>query len=149
MPDFSELLRQPAGEAKRPKALKPGDYPGVVRSHEVGDNNKNKTVYVRFGLTITDWPEDFTQEEIAEWAEEVPDLSKRQLRKDFFFTQDALWRLDDFIRSCGIEPQGRRYEDILPEMVGQPVKMDVRHYRNQNDEVSNTVESVVGVNGSK
>lgn len=144
MPDFSALLRKPAGEAKRPKALPIGDYQGVVKSHEVGDNNKNHTPYVRFGIVLTGWPDEFTQADIPEDT----DLSKRQLRKDFFLTDDSLWRLDEFIRSCGVEPAGRVYEEVVPELVGQPIKVEIKHYRNAQDEIGNTVERVIGLNGT-
>jgi hypothetical protein len=143
MPDFSNMLRKPAGEAKRPKALPVGDYKGVVKSYELGDNNKNKTPYVRLGLVLTDWPETFTSADIPEDVE----LSKRQLRKDLFTTEDSLWRLDEFIKSCGIVPDGRVYEEVLPELIGQPIVIDVRTYINQAGEVGNAVETVIGVNG--
>jgi hypothetical protein len=144
MPDFSNMLRKPAGEAKKPKALPIGDYEGVVKSYELGDSNKNKTPYLRVTLVLTAWPQQFTAVDIPEDVE----LSKRQLRKDIYITEDALWRLDELIRSCGIIPNGRPYEEVLPELIGQPVMVDVRHYINQQSgEVGNSVESVVGVNG--
>lgn len=143
MPDFSELMSMPAGEAKRPKALPIGDYSGVIKSHEVGDNNKNKTPYLRVGIVLTGWPENFTPSDIPEDV----DLGKRQLRKDYYLTQDALWRLDELIRSCGIEPAGRKYEEVVPELIGQPVKVEVKHYQTAQDDVGNSVDRVVGLNG--
>jgi hypothetical protein len=143
MPDFSQLLRKPAGEAKRPKALPIGDYMGVIRSHEVGDQNRNHTPYVRFGVVLTEWPE-------GAGPEEGVDLNKRQLRKDFYLTEESLWRLDEFIRSCGIEPNGRVYEEVLPELIGQPVTVEVQHYlNNSTNEIGNTVGNVVGQFGRK
>lgn len=145
MPDFSQLLSKPAGEAKRPKALPIGDYQGVIKSHEVGDNNKNHTPYVRFGIVLTEWPENFSGDDIPQDV----DLSKRQLRKDLFLTEDSLWRLDELIRSCGIEANGRPYEEVVPELIGQPIKVEIKHYRNQQDEIGNSVETIVGLNGRK
>lgn len=144
MPDFSALLKKPAGEAKKPPVLPIGDYGGVVKSQEVGDNNRNKTPYVRFGLVPTEWPEDVAEADRPEGV----DLNKRQLRKDFFLTDDSLWRLDEFIRSCGIEPNGRPYEEILPEIIGQPVTIQMNHYTNQQTgELGNNVGDVVGQYG--
>jgi hypothetical protein len=146
MPDFSQLLRKPAGEAKRPPPLPLGDYPGVIKSQEVGDNNRNKTPYVRFGLVLTEWPDSIPQSERPEGV----DLNKRQIRKDFYLTEDSLWRLDEFIRSCGIDPEGRVYEEILPELIGQPVMVEVLHYINQQTaEVGNNTGAVVGQYNSK
>jgi hypothetical protein len=146
MPDFSQLLRKPAGEAKRPPPLPIGDYPAVIKSQEVGDNNRNKTPYVRLALVLTDWPENVAEYDRPEGV----DLNKRQLRKDFYLTEDSLWRLDEFIRSCDIDPNGRPYEEILPELIGKPVTVEVLHYINQQtSEIGNNTGAVVGQNGSK
>lgn len=146
MPDFSMLLKKPAGEAKRPPTLPIGDYRGVVRSYETGDNNQRQTPYVRFGLVLTEWPESIEEADRPDGV----DLSKRQLRKDFFLTEDALWRLDEFIRSCGIDPNGRAYEEVLPEVIGQPVLVQVQHYMNRaSGELGNSTGDVVGQYGRK
>lgn len=155
MPDFSHLLKRPAGEAKRPPPLPAGDYYGVIRSWEIGDRNQNRTPYVRLQINLQDWPDsspdewsfiDSEHKFITATKSDV-DLSKRQLRRDFFLTDDALWRLDEFIRSCGIDPQGRDYEEILPELVGQPVVVEVQQYLNQStNETSNQIGKLVGTN---
>lgn len=146
MVDFTQLLRKPAGESKRPKALPIGDYPGVVRSWEVGDQNKNRTPYVRFQLVLTEWPDSVSDEDRE--ASEVSDLSKRALRKDFYLTEESTWRLDNFIRSCDVDPMNRTYEEVLPQLIGQPVIIHVDHYLNQQSgDIGNSVGEVVGVNG--
>jgi hypothetical protein len=138
MPDFSQFMSKPAGEAKRPPALPQGDYPGVVKSFELGDANKNKTPYVRFHLGLTDWAQGVEPEADVE-------LTKRQLRRDYYLTEDALWRLDEFIRSCGVQPAGQTYEEILPSLVGASVTVEVQQQLNQtSNEIFNQVGKVVG-----
>ena len=153
MPDFSQLLRKPAGEAKRPPVLPAGDYYGIIKGHELGDQNRNRTPYVRFQVGLMDWPDQSADEWIASDPDGTThtitkadiDLSKRQMRKDFYLTDDALWRLDEFIKSCGIDPHGRVYEEILPELTGQPVMIEVQQYLNQNtNETGNQIGKVVG-----
>lgn len=140
MVDFSQLLKRPAGEAKRPPALPPGDYPGVIQRWEVGDQNKNKTPYVRFHLGLTDWPDAVDAQD-----REGIELGKRPQRRDFYTTEDALWRLDELIRSCGVEPSGRAYEEVLAEMIGQSVTVEVQQYmRQDNSEIGNQVGKVIG-----
>lgn len=148
-PNFSHLLKRPAGQAKKPEALPVGDYPGIIKGFEIGDQNKNKTVYARFQLGLTAWPDSVDETERsktgADGKTEAIDLSKRQLRRDFFLTDDALWRLDEFLRSCGIEPEGRTYEECLPEAVGQQVTVEVQQYLNEkNNEIGNQVGKVTG-----
>lgn len=141
MPDFSTLLKKPAGEAKKPPALPAADYPGVVKSFEYGDNNKNKTPYVRFSIGLTGLAEGVDPSEL-----EGVDLSKRALRRDYYLTDDALWRLDEFIRSCGVEPSGKSYEEIIPALVGAQVMVEVQQYLNQtNNEIGNQVGKLLGV----
>ena len=154
MPDFRELLKKPAGEAKRPPVLPAADYPGIVKSFEVDDKNKNRTPYVRLWLGLTEWPasvpdtwdvHDVASGKSYTVAKTDVDLSKRQMRRDFFLTEDALDRLDEMIRSCGINASGRAYEEILPELVGQHVLVEVQQYMNQNtNEIGNQLGAVKG-----
>lgn len=137
MPDFKALLAKPAGEAKKPKALDAGQYPGIIKSYELGDANKNKTPYVRFHLGLTGWPNGEAQ--LDEGGEAI-DLAKRQLRRDFFITEDALWRLDEFLQALGIELTGRSYEETIPEAVGKNVEIEVQQYMNQQtNDIGNQV----------
>lgn len=142
MVDFSQLLRKPAGMGKPPKALPLGDYPGVVRNWEVGDSNRNRTPYVRLQLVLTGWPDEVSPEDRGDI-----DVSRRALRKDFYLTEESTWRLDKFIRSCGIESDGQTYEEVVPQLIGQPVLVQVVHYDNkQTNEVGNGVGEVTGLN---
>lgn len=135
MANFSELLKKPAGEAKKPPALPAADYPGIIKSFELGDNNKNKTPYVRFHLGLLGAAETVDAAEF-----EGIDLSKRQLRRDFYLTEDSLWRLDEFLRAVGVESAGRNYEEVLPEVVGKNVVVEVQQYLNQQtNEIGNQV----------
>lgn len=142
MADFSQLLRKPAGEAKKPAALPAGDYSGVIKSFEVGDQNKNKTPYIRFQVALTGWPDSVDESDRGD-----TDLSKRQMRRDYYLTDDALWRLDEFIKSCGVEPNGRSYEEIVPELMGASVLAEVQQYLNQtSNEIGNQIGKLVGQN---
>ena len=137
MPDFKQLLSRPAGEGKKPQALNAGDYPAIIKSYELGDANKNKTPYVRYHIAYTGWPngEPQTNED-----GEAIDLSKRQGRRDYYLTEDAFWRLDDFLTSHGIDLTGRSYEETLPEAVGKNVIAEVQQYMNQQtNEIGNQI----------
>lgn len=144
MVDFTSLLKKPAGEAKKPAALEPGDYPGVIKTYELGDNNKNKTPYVRFALGLSGWP-DGADPQTREDGEPV-DLSTKSLRRDFFLTEDALFRLDELLNGLGIATKGRTYEEVLPEAVGSQVIIEVQQYMNQsNNEIGNQVGRITAL----
>ncbi len=139
-PNFSSLLKKPAGEAKRPASVPAGNFPGVIKSYELGDANKNKTPYVRVHTVLTGWDETIPEED-----REGIDLSKRTFRRDYYLTDDSLFRLDEFLGSLGIELAGRAYEETLPEMVGKEVLAEVGHYINPStSEVGNQINKLSG-----
>lgn len=156
MVDFSALLRKPAGQAKKPPALPVGDFPGRIKSYEVGDSNKKKTPYVRFAAQLTGWPND----QPADWkdadgnpvTQDSFDLSKRQMRRDYYLTDDALWRLDEFARSCGVvmaDDGSTPYEEVLPQIVGADVMVEVQQYINpETNEVGNQIGKLAGTAGA-
>jgi len=139
-PDFSTLLRKPAGEAKKPPALPPAaDYQGIIKGYELGDQNKNKTPYVRFQVGLVGWPDSISAEDRQQDGKAI-DLSKRPMRRDFYLTDDALWRLDEFLRALGIDLTGRSYEETLPEATGKSVVVEVQQYINQQSgEIGNQI----------
>lgn len=140
MPDFSSLLRKPAGEAKRPPVLPVGDYSGIIKKWEVGDNNRNKTPYVRFHLGFFDFPESVDHAD-----RENIDLSKRQKSRDYYLTEESLFRLDEMLRTLGVEAKGRSYEEVLPEVLGKNVIISVTHYTNdRTGELGDQVEKIIG-----
>jgi len=148
-PNFAHLLKRPAGKAKKPEALPQGDYPGIIKSFEYGDANKNKTPYVRFHLGLLGWASDVSEDDKfqsdGDGGKAPVDITKRQPRRDFFLTDDAFWRLDEFLRSCGIEPAGRSYEEVIPDAVGQQVTVEVQQYMNERtNEIGNQVGRLAG-----
>lgn len=146
--DLSHLLRKPAGQATKPQALPMGDYSGIIKSFEYGDNNQNKTPYVRFQLGLLDWPEAVPQDERGQNGPDgefhPTDLSKRSLRRDYYLTEDAFWRLDELIKACGISPDGSNYEELIPRLVGTRVTVEVQQYVNQKtSEIGNQVGRLI------
>lgn len=122
MVNFSALLSKTAGEAKKPVPLPGGDYPGVITKWEPGESRgEKKSPLITFTVVPNAWAEGIDPSEYPEI-----DLSKRVMRKDFFLTDDALYRLDSFIKDLGIDATGRSYAEVLPEVVGSSVLMVVK-----------------------
>lgn len=147
MVDFSALNRKPVGQAKKPQHLIAGDFMGLIKGHEITENkfmNPPQPI-VRLNVGLLDWPESVDPEDRLQ--DGVPiDLSKRQLRRDYRFNaaapgvEDDLWRLDELIKDLGISGEGRSYEEVLPELHGQRVLVEVQTYLNQKtSEMGNQV----------
>lgn len=143
MVDFKHLLKRPADEIKKPAALPAGDYPGVIKSFEFGDNNKNKTPYVRFHVGLMGWPDDVDESDRRSDGKPI-DLAKKPMSRDYFLTDDALWRLTTLIESTGTALTGRELEELIPEMVGQHVLVSVTQYMRKDNDIGHQIGEMVG-----
>lgn len=121
MPDFSKLLQKPVTSAERPKPKAAGTYDGLVFKYEFGESQKKKTPYVRFHINnVSPGPEVDQEENVRNGV----DLTKWQPYRDFFLTEDSIYRLREFIESCHIAVDGRSFNETIPEVVGKPVKFE-------------------------
>jgi hypothetical protein len=121
MPDFSKLLQKSVTSAERPKPKAAGSYLGVVNKFEFGESAQKKTPYVRFHVnSVAPGPE----VDMEENSRNGVDLSKWAPHKDYFLTEDALYRLREFLESCGIPVEGRSFNETIPEAVGKPVMFE-------------------------
>jgi hypothetical protein len=95
---------------------------------------------VRFHWGITGWPGEAQTDESGA----VIDLSKRQLRSDFYLTDDALWRLDAFMREVGINMEpGQTYAEVLPTAVGTTATLHIVQELNQRtNDTYNKIENI-------
>lgn len=131
--DMKSLLQKPAGKAVKPPSLPVGNYGGKITKYEYDNKNKNNTPYARYTVILNQWPDNVTEEEKqytdGEGVAHTIDLTKRSMRKDFYLTDDAFWRLDEFLKSMGIE--GGTYEELIPKAVGLDCVAEVQQYVNQ------------------
>lgn len=152
--DFSSLLKRPAGKANRPKVLPQGLYPGKVKSWAVDDKNQNKTPYLRINCGPTEWPDNVDD---ADKVQEGPDgqlipinLMNRTLSRDVYLRgkdgSDQMYRVDDLLKSFGVELNGRSYEEAIPDLVGRDCIIEVGIYVNEKTgEPGNQCNSLKGV----
>lgn len=149
MVDFSSLLKKQAGTHKKPPALVAGNYPSIISKFEVDDKNKNKTPYVRLSVKYTGWPDSVAEDQRLQEGPngmEPIDLSKKQGRRDYYLTEDAIYRLDELLHSLQIEmPEGTTYEAVLPQLVGKHVIAEVTQRMNEQDNsIFNDIKSLTG-----
>lgn len=139
--DFKSLLSKNMDEVKRPVPLPPGTYRGVVAKFEFKESQEKKTPFVRFMIQITAPGDDVAGDPNLAKI----DLSKKQLRKDFYLTPDAEYRLKEFIDSCGIATKGQSFGVSIPNTQNAPVLIEVTQRPGQEDgEFFNDIGSIKG-----
>ena len=102
-PNFGALLDKPASDIERPKPLPQGSYHCIVKGLPRFDKSSKKfTEFVEFTLQPTAAGEDVDEEDLAAMG----GIANKTIRATYYITEDALWRLKDFLSHCGIEEDG-------------------------------------------
>lgn len=136
---FRELLSQPTDVVERPRALATGHYIGEIKSHEFGVSRQRQTPFVRFILVPLEETED-----VEAGANAGIDLSKKELRKDFYITPNALYRLSDMLDAVLGKSTGRSFDERIPETRSTRVMFAVTSRTNDDaTETYNDVGTVV------
>jgi hypothetical protein len=137
---FRALLAATTSETvERPRALAAGHYLGEIKSHEFGLSSQKKTPFVRFILV----PESETNDVTAS-ANDGIDFAKKELRKDFYITPTALYRLTDMLDAVLGPQMGRACDERIPETRGVKVMFAVTTRDNEDGtETYNDVGNVV------
>lgn len=138
-PNFASLLNKPADDVKRPVTLPDGTYFAVVKSHELGESAQKKTPYVRYHLEVTEADPDTDTEGV--------EIQGKKMRADFYITDESTYRLTDFIASCGVETAGRSLGEVIPQVIGQTVMIDVTRRPNERDpeQYFNEIRKITGL----
>lgn len=118
--NFQDLLKRPVDSAKRPEAKPAGTYLGTIKEYKFDESSKQKTPFVRIIVNNVSPGADVD----ATLLEGV-DLSKWNPGKDYYLTEDALYRLKELLVSCKIPTEGRGFDETIPELRGQPVQFVV------------------------
>lgn len=148
--DYKTLLQKPADSFKKPPTWPAGTYHGKIKQTEFGESSQKKTPYLRVIAQPIAAGEDVDQERLASPGPGLPpiDMSKRTFRTDFYLTEDALYRLTEFMHSCGIDTTGRAHIECIPELLGADVMIALVEKPNQdNTEIINLVDKMVGMHG--
>ena len=141
MVDFSKLLSKSADDITKPKPVPVGTYSGVIKKYEyLESKNENKTAYVRFAVRLQAPHDDVDPSDL-----EGVDLTKKSLRKDFYLTEDAQYRVKEFAESCGVATSGRSLAEIIPDIVNAQVLVgNTQQSSPDGSEIYNNVNTIVG-----
>ena len=120
--DLRSLLDVPVSNIKRPPSWPAGAYHGFIEKYEPGESREKKTPYLRVFVKVTRADESIPADMLVDAEGKPFDLAKKSLRKDYYLTDDAKFRLVEMIQAVGIEtPEGKSLAACVPELVGKPV----------------------------
>lgn len=135
--DFSNILSAPLDNVKKPPVKPAGTYHGVLKAYKFDKSSQKKTPFVRYTIG-----EVTAGADIEHSALEGVDLPKWSPTVDFYLTEDAAYRLKDFLLSLGI-PQ-TTFNEMIPQAVNMPVTFVAEiQFRTDNQEPFNRVNQVV------
>lgn len=124
--NFQELLRRPIDEVKRPEAKPPGTWTGIIKSHRFDVSKVKKTPFVEFILNNCQPGDDVDQAQLATYREGFPgSIEKWQPKAEYYLSDDAIFMLKDLMESCKLQTTGRGFDEVIPELVTQPVQFVV------------------------
>lgn len=137
---FRQLLSATTSETvERPRALAQGHYIGEIKSYEFGTSRQKQTPFLRVILT----PHEATPDVEAD-ANAGIDFSRRELRRDFYITQQSLYRLSDFLDATLGKQPGRSLDERIPDLRGTRVMFQVTVRDNEDGtEQYNDVGTIV------
>lgn len=124
-PDFTSLLNAPVDSAERPKPLPTGTYTFVIKGHGFDKSKNKQTPFVRFMCSPVAPGED------VDTAALPDNWQTKEMRLDFYLTQDAMFRLREFLENLGMNTSGRPFSQVIPETTNATFLGTVVHKFNQ------------------
>jgi len=137
MVDFNALLSTKVEETQKPKPMPVGTYVSSITRHEFGESKNKKTPYVRFfHKPLSPMPDVDTEALNA-----LPNWQDKEFRNDFYLTDDAMFRLRDFLEnSLKMPVAGMTYSEMIPATTGMSCLVKIKHEINGED-IFATIES--------
>lgn len=127
-PQMSSVLDRKVGDFERPKSLPVGEYVTVVQSHEFGKSSKKQTEFVRFMLKPLEATETVDEAELAE----IGGLGEKTIRATYYLTENAGYRLKEFLEHCGLEDLDMPIAQACAEATGCQVIATMIHGQSED-----------------
>lgn len=131
-PNFAGILDRQSGDVERPKPLPIGPFVWKVKGlPEFGESNTKKTPYVEFTcipLSATDEVDPEALEEALIRKSGKKMLSDMVQKLTFYLTEDALWRLKEFlVDTLKIEEGDKTLAAMISEAPNSEFIGEIRH----------------------
>lgn len=97
---FTDILDRPATDFERPKPLPMGTYVMLIKGLPRFDkSSKKQTPFVEFMCDIVSAGDDVDEEALAEMG----GIAGKQMKATFYTTEEATYRLREFLGHCGLD----------------------------------------------
>jgi len=123
-PNFKALLTKNLDDVRKPEPIPEGSYKGMVKSFSYESSARKQTPFVRFVVTVMEAMQGVDADDLETALQGQP-ITSKTLRADFYLTDEALFRLKDFLASLGIDTRGKTLDESIPEALRQEVLIDV------------------------
>lgn len=146
-PNFSNLLNKPADDIKKPPVLPEGTYFGTLTGQPTfGESSQKKTPFVQWTGQYSHAAPDI---ELVDEEGKPINLEGKKFYFSHYLTEDAMWRLVEFIKSCGVETEGRTLSELIPQCAGKAVQLSVVQRPNKDETgMVNNIQEMVGTEGA-
>lgn len=140
-PQFSSILDRPSDSIERPKPLPVGIYLFAVKGQYKEDvSSQKKTPYAEWQVVPLQAGDAVDQEALDECLTnkttgEKKALADKALKATFYLTDDAIWRLTEFLTHCGIEDGPISLRERMSQAAGAQFLGEVIHESGKNSSV--------------
>lgn len=111
---FKDILAKPIEDIKSPPPVPMGTYDWRIKGHEFGESAQKKTPYCRFLCQAIAASDDVDQTLL----ESVGGLDECEMRVTFYLTEDAAFRLREFLEN-DVGLSGPTLEALIPQATNQ------------------------------
>jgi hypothetical protein len=132
-PNFGSILDRPSEGGKRPPPLPVGTYNTLIKGlPRYGKSDKKGTDFVEFTHQFVQAYDDVSEEDLntalTKPSGEVVKLSDRTIRNTYYLTEDAKWRVERFLKHCGLdEADFESIRQMIDATPGRQVAITIKH----------------------
>ena len=141
--DFRSILSHKVGAIEKPKPLPIGTYAANVDAWEAVEVGQKKTPSIKFTFKLTAPQEDVDMDQLEEVGG-MPAVLRRKVNTNYWLTDDAMFRLRQFIEDiCKVDIGDRSIGATLPDTIQCPVLVVLKHRFTDKQEIILDVDAVL------
>lgn len=123
-PAFQSILDRPSTDIERPKPMPVGTYVVVVQGQPKFDKStKKQTDYVEFTFKFLEALDDVDTDAL----DAVGGIKDKTIRNTYYLTEQAAFRLVDFLDHVGAGDEDMSLGQRIPEAVGKQCLATISH----------------------